>query len=813
MAKIADKYYITDPWKIVEEGFNPTYSLVSESIFSLGNEFMGVRGYFEEGYTGDRLLGSYFNGIYESVKIEGSSYKGIIDRTEFMVNSVDWLYLRIQIDGETLTLDPSRIREFYRELDLKTGILTRSYIWILQDHRELKLEFERFLSMKDAHTAGQKITLTPMNFSGEILLTSGLDFTTVHQMVGKNLWNCEEQNTGNQWCSIRGNTVSTDQSVFSLCRFEFAELAEKDIAEKDIAEKDMAEKRLANKDLSEMDLVEKDLAEKHLLEEHLFEKDLLEPKKVLKQFAFKVSEGKKTVVTKVIMNISRKGNSVEDFETFNVKCATAKREIHSTEYDLIKEESAAWWETMWKASDIVIEGDELNQQGIRYCIFQMHQTYHGADRGTIIGAKGLTGEAYSGNTFWDTETYCLPFYIFNNKEAAKNLLEFRYLTLQEAMKRSKSLDCLGAFYPIATISGRECCSLWQHASLQLQASTAVAYGIRHYEVVTRDEDYVFSRGIPVLVEICRMLASRGAWNADNSGYGYYGVMGPDEFQMMVNNNCYTNFMGKMTFEYTLQVLERLNKKDSIAYRKAVEEFGINKSELEEWTRLAAAMYIPYNQETMLFEQHEGYLKLPHIDVDRIPIEDFPLYHHWSYDRIYRNDMIKQPDVLMMLLLYNSRFTKEQLRENYEFYEPRCIHESSLSPSVHSILAAQLKKHEEAYRFFGFATRMDLDNYNRNTCEGLHTTSIAAAWMNIVYGFGGMRSDGELLNFSPSLPGDWRGYSFRLHYNHDVIEVSVNKENAVFSTMGDSNIPIRIYGQPVTITRKETIVPIPEEWKG
>ena len=760
MAKIADKYYVTDPWNIIEEGFNPAYAKVSESIFSLGNEFMGVRGYFEEGYAGDSLVGSYFNGIYESANIEGSAYKGIIDKTEFMVNAVDWLYLRIRTGEETVQIDRSNAEDFRRVLDLRTGVLTRSYTISLNNGRRIALRFERFLSMRDSHQAGQRITLTPLNFSGELLISTGLDFTQIHHMVNKNLWNCTERKAGPGWCSILADTVNTEQSVYSLCRYVVNAREEKDI---------------------------------------------LEEKRVLKEFVLDVRKGKEITLTKLVTNIARKGGSVQEHDRFNVQCDEAKKAIAKLDYNAMKQNNAAWWDTMWKASDIVIEGDEVNQQGIRYCIFQMHQTYHGSDRGTIIGAKGLTGEAYSGNTFWDTETYCLPFYIFNNAEAARHLLEFRYLTLPEAMERAKALDCQGAFYPIATISGRECCSLWQHASLQLQASTAVAYGIRHYELATGDESFVFHTGLPILIEVSRMLATRGAWNAEHSCYGFYGVMGPDEFQMMVNNNCYTNFMGKVTLEYTLDVIKRLKNCDQTAYEEFAKKHSLSTNECVEWACLAEQMYIPYDGKTMLFEQHEGYFNLPHIDVDLIPVEDFPLYHHWSYDRIYRNDMIKQPDVLMMMLLYNGCFTEEQLRRNYEFYEPRCIHESSLSPSVHSILAAQLKKHEEAYKFFGFATRMDLDNYNRNTGEGLHTTSIAAAWMNIVYGFGGMRSDQKVLSFAPSIPGDWKGYTFRIHYRKDVIEAEITKERASFHTVGGSAITIMVYGEKYILNKDKVTV--------
>ena len=768
MAKIADKYYTTDPWHIIEEGFDPAYSQVSESVFSLSNEYMGVRGYFEEGYSGDTLLGSYFNGIYETVKTEGSAYKGIIEKSEFMVNSVDWLYLRICIDEETISVESSKFKEFHRALNLKTGELKRSYIYVFEDGREIKLEFERFLSMNNAHQAGQRVTLTPINFSGKAVITSGLDFTTIHKMIGKNLWKSDTVYSEPRQCEILADTLNTYQTISSRCRF---------------------------------------------VTDAVSEKDLTEEKKALKEFTLELKQGEASVFTKLVINVVRKDNTAEAVAMFQDKLKEAKEQLVSLDYDKMKLENSLWWEQTWKDSDIVIEGDELNQQGIRYCIFQMHQTYHGADSKANIGAKGLTGEAYNGNTFWDTETYCLPFYIFNNLQAAKQLLEFRYLTLPEAKERAEALDCKGAFYPIATISGRECCSLWQHASIQLQASTAVAYGLWHYEQVTKDQAFVFQKGLPMLIEISRMLASRGAWNSDHSYYGYYGVMGPDEFQMMVNNNCYTNYMGKATFEYTYDVIERFKKANPSAYESLVKEYNLSTNECVEWVTLANHMFIPYNGETKLFEQHEGYFNLPHVDVDLIPVEDFPLYHHWSYDRIYRNDMIKQPDVLMMMLLYNGRFTKEQLKENYEFYEPRCIHESSLSPSVHSILALQLQKHEEAYKFFGFATRMDLDNYNRNTSEGLHTTSIAAAWMNIVYGFGGMRSDQEQLKFSPSIPKDWEGYSFCIHYKEDVIRVEIDKENASFRTVNGTEIEVDIYGKQYILGQSVTKIEIPSEWKG
>jgi maltose phosphorylase len=304
-------------------------------------------------------------------------------------------------------------------------------------------------------------------------------------------------------------------------------------------------------------------------------------------------------------------------------------------------------------------------------------------------------------------------------------------------------------------------------------------------------------GAEMLVEICRMLASRGAYGPDGR-YGFYGVMGLDEFHMMVNNNAYTNYMAKKSFNYTREVLAEMREKSPGSFQFIAEKLSLKEIELEDWAEKAAAMKDCYDEKTLLYEQHDGFYDLPHTDLAAIPAEEFPLYAHWSYERIYRSDMIKQPDVLMFMLLFSSEFTNAQLAANYDYYEPRCIHESSLSPSVHSILAAQIGRHKAAYDFFGFATRMDLDNYNRNTCEGLHTTSIAGAWMNIVYGFGGLRSDGDMLALAPVIPAGWSAYSFKLLIGGCAVGVTVTPEEVTLTCDGECGLVL--YGKALRLTK-------------
>ncbi len=769
MVKVADRYLEVEPWMVVENGYHPQQSQVSESIFSLGNEYMGVRGYFDEGYSGDRLIGSYLNGFYEeSPIIQPSSYKGMLSRTRFMVNTVDWLFTRIDLDGENLDLAHSMVTDFKRVLDFRTGALQREFIWNTAGGKSLKVSFLRFVSMADLNLGWQRITFTPLNFSGTVKLKSGLDFSLVHEGKKLNFWNCPLRKMENGIIAILGKTTNLGRQLFSACRFQ----------------------------------IDGSLLETRLVEE---------PKYIGQDLDLQLQEGIPVFVDKIVTNYAAAESESTAAAVWKSGLSLAEKHRALT-FSTAMEQHVSYWSKVWNNLDITIEGDPENQQGIRFCIFQLHQTFHGANPGSNIGAKGLTGEAYNGHTFWDTETYCLPFYMFNNAKAARNLLEFRYWTLAQARERAKQLDCRGAFYPIATIDGTESCDLWQHANLQLQVGTAVAYGIWHYVKICRDDDFLYNHGIEMLVEISRCFASRGQWGAKTRKFGFYGVMGPDEFQIMVNNNYYLNSMAQKTFEYTLQTLNEMKSSCPDLLDKLIQKTKLEFGELTEWGRMASEMYLPQDPETKVFEQHDGFFNMPHINIDEIPVTDFPLYHNWSYDRIYRYDMIKQPDVLMFIFLYNQQFSAEVKQANYDYYEPRCIHESSLSPSIHSILAAELGYHEQAFDFCRFATRLDLDNYNRNTNEGLHTTSIAAAWMNIVYGFGGMRSDGEKLAFCPSIPRAWSTYSFHLIYRGSTISVCIDKEMAEFKVTNGPPVSIKVYDSEYYIDNAGVRVDIPDKYR-
>jgi len=754
LAKIADKYFETNEWKVVERGFDPSYSKVSESIFSLCNESIGARGFFDEGGSIDSLRGAYINGVYELIDLP-KSYKGIVEKTHFMIPAVDWLETLIVLDDEVLDIGKVEYSGFIRELDMHSGTLTRSFIWHTKTGKDLRLTFIRFTDMQNSERAYQQIIFEALNFSGSVTLSMGLSFDVIHNGRNTCYWGDTKSGSSGNKCYIQSKTIMSGKSVFAAAVIDSP---------------------------SEL-------------------RSTSDAKYISLNTNLPLTSGLPVCVSKRVVIVFDETEENELWQTG--QALLEKTETVSFEDALAGQK--AYWENYWKLSDVVIEAAnssvaaevEEEQQGIRFCSFQMSQTYHGGNKKHNIGAKGLTGESYNGHAFWDTEACCMPFYLFNNPEAARSLLMFRYNTLPQAIERAKMLDCKGACYPIATLNGDEACDLWQHASIQMHPSTAVAFGIWHYANVTGDHQFIWEYGAEILLQISRYLVSRAGQNPHTGEYGYYGVMGLDEFHMMVHNNAYTNYMGKRSLEYTAETIRRMKTEQPELFTALEKKTGLTEEEIAEWENVAANMAFPINEDGLI-EQHDGYYDLPYIDVNSIPITDFPLYHNWSYDRIYRTSMIKQPDVLMFLYLYNSSFSENVKRINYEYYEPRTIHESSLSPAIHSILAAELGKMDEATDFFGYATRLDLDNYNRNTCEGLHTTSIAMAWMNIVYGFAGLRSDNHLLHFAPHLPERWKSLRFSFTWQGRVIQLDMQKDKTIFELSKGEPMELYVYGEKLTL---------------
>lgn len=724
MAKVADPFLLCEPWRIIERGWDKERNTVGEAIFSLSNEYMGVRGYAEEGAAAESLLGSYFGGVYEWGEESQGGYKGIVRRTHYMVCAADFLAVRLRQGDAAICLDDTAAN-YERTLDLRTGLLSRQYTTVLPDGARITLCFRRLVGMDNVRAAVQDITLTA-DRDTSLSLELWVNGSVCHQSTGRCQWTQTAAQHEGSRAGLRLQTASTKQTV-----------------------------------------------------EYLFAVDApvsMQPLSDDRALGFRLEANLQAhtpfrVTRRILNTVNPTGDmslaSLDAVPDFNALLAA----------------NTAHYAHFWRVTDVEIGGDGENQQGIRFCLFQLHQTYRGLDGQHNIGAKGLTGEAYNGHAFWDSETYCLPYYLLSDPAAAKSLLMFRYNTLPQAKERARQLDCEGACYPIATLNGHEACTLWQHASLQMQPSTAVAYAVMRYVQATGDTDFLYHEGIAMLAEISRYVVSRGGWNSDHTGFGFWGVMGPDEFHMMVNNNFYTNYMGKKTLDDTLRVLDSMPNADDYA----------TPEERTRWKEIASHMLITQRPDGVI-EQHDGYFTLPHIDIHTIPVSDFPLYDHWSYDRIFRTDMLKQPDVLMAMFIHPEDFSERVLRANYNYYEPRCIHESSLSPAIHAILAQSLGLDDAAFNFFGFTTRMDLDNYNRNAGEGLHLANIAAAWMTIVHGFGGLRMENGHISLTPRVPEKWDSLSFRFRVKDSVVCARVTRSSCKLFLVEGAPVRVTLNGK-------------------
>ena len=447
------------------------------------------------------------------------------------------------------------------------------------------------------------------------------------------------------------------------------------------------------------------------------------------------------------------------------KTLSKVRDTQALTFEELLEMQKEDWAAIWETSDIVIEGDEKAQQGIRFNIFQLNQTYQGKYAHLNIGPKGFTGEKYGGSTYWDTEAYCLPFYMATKgAEVARNLLLYRYKQLPQAIENAQKLGFTGgaALYPMVTMNGEECHNEWEITFEEIHRNGAIAFAIYNYTRYTGDESYLKEYGMEVLIAIARFWAQRVNFSEEKKQYVILGVTGPNEYENNVNNNFYTNYLASWCLSYAA----------TMALKYKSEKQWVTIKELKEWSDIVEHMYLPYSEKYDVYLQQDGFLDKDLKPVSAIPNEERPLNQHWSWDRILRSPYIKQADTLQGFYFFEERFTKEQLQKHYEFYEPFTVHESSLSPCVHSVLASALGKTEEAYALYLRTARLDLDDYNKEVHEGLHITSMAGTWLSIVEGFAGMRVKNGALTFTPRLPKQWKRLSFKVIFRGEVKEVII-----------------------------------------
>jgi maltose phosphorylase len=466
-------------------------------------------------------------------------------------------------------------------------------------------------------------------------------------------------------------------------------------------------------------------------------------------------------------------------------------------YDQLVNNQIAAWAKIWEMSDITIDGDVKAQQGIRFNIFHLNQTYLGKDSRLNIGPKGFTGEKYGGSTYWDTEAYCIPFYMATkDQQVARNLLAYRYNQLGKAIENAGKLGFTNgaALYPMVTMNGEECHNEWEITFEEIHRNGAIAFAIFNYYRFTGDYTYIPEKGLEVLIGIARFWHQRATFSTFRNQYVILGVTGPNEYENNVNNNFYTNYLAKWCIDYTIEQINKVEKEYNADYTRIMSKVKLDATEIEHWKKVADNMYFPFSEEHDVYLQQDGFLDKELVKVHDLDKSQRPINQKWSWDRILRSPYIKQADTLQGFYFFEDHFTKDQLEKHFDFYEPFTVHESSLSPCVHSIQAAVLGRMEQAYTFYLRTSRLDLDDYNKEVEEGLHITSMAGTWMSIVEGFGGMRVRNNQLHFEPKIPTQWNGYSFKVNFRNAIVKVEVNQQGTNVCIEGNSDVEVFVNGE-------------------
>lgn len=757
-------------WEVSESNFSHDNVELRETIFSQANGYIGLRGNFEESHVGnndDGNVGAYINGFYESGTITyGESAFGYAKNSQTMLNVINGQIIRLIVENETFDMNIGKMEDYKRTLSLKTGVLTRDIIWTSPKGKKIRIHIERLVPFTEKHIAAIHYEVTPLNFSGKITLESAIDANVhnrsgngdprVGSSVGKNAIDILSIVCEKDYAFIVGKTK---RSALALC-----------CGMLNIVDADNQCVALPSKSQNFANTT----------------------------YSVDTVCGATVKLDKYICYVDSRefgGDSLADNARDELNSARTKG------FEQLKTLQTEYLESFWNCCNVEITGDEALQQGIRYNMFQLLQSA-GTNGKTSVSSKGLSGEGYEGHYFWDTEMYVVPFFLYTYPSISRKLLEFRYNTLDNARERARELGhSRGALFPWRTITGEECSAYFPAGTAQYHIDADIAHAVRIYFEATNDEEFLRDYGAEILVETARLWADLGFFNENKDNkFCINCVTGPDEYNALVNNNCYTNLIAAENLRSALEALEFLKSKYPEHYRNLCDKVALTEDEPVFWRKAADNIYIPYDNNLGIHLQDDSFLDRQPWDFKNTPPENYPLLLHYHPLVIYRHSVCKQADMVLAMFLFGNLFDAEQKKRNYDFYEKTTTHDSSLSESIFCIVACELGYKSKAHDYFMNTARMDLDNCNGNTGDGIHTANMAGTWMCITYGFGGMRVYDGTLCFSPFLLQGWENYSFNITFRGSHIKVYVDGTSAVYTLVDGEPITLKHKGESIVLDK-------------
>lgn len=737
-----------DETKIIEGKFNPSDLGHIESMFSLGNGYIGLRGTYDELDEGIGMCdGMYINGIYETIPVKSSESRGYCTNNERTINLTDWRIFNLYIDGEKACFSANNIKEHYRCLDMRKGCIERTFIFETASGKCARVESVRIVNMQEVHSAQVRYTVTPLNFDGRVTVESQIVKITKIRNEYRSRFISETDRAGIFSC--------TQETMNSGLQAACAVTHEVKCSDYEV--------RVVNEENSYRYIVTANLKENESA--------------IVEKFA----------------GFSATIDHVENMEETARNFAMENRKAG---FDKLAELQKAFWNENWQNGDVVIEGNPADQQAVRFSLFQLKQQLPTVNQ-CSIGATGLTGPIYSGKVFWDTEMYLMPYYNFTNPESQKELLMYRYRVLDIARARAKQFGGQGAMYAWATISGEETSTVFEASVAEYHLNSDIAFAIWRYYDSTGDKEFLYNYGAEMVFETAKFMSHRGTFVEARGGRFCINVVcGPDEYACGVSNNMYTNLMAQFHFRFALKIAAELQENAPEVYERLAEKVELTDSELERWQMAADRMYYRYNEELGIHEQDDSFVYKDAVDMDAIPknVDLRAMTHPLD---LWRMQVSKQADVVLSNFIHGNQFTHEEKLRDYEYYEPKCNHGSSLSAAIHMIMAAELGK-PETYEFFRCAAYMDISDFKKNTYGGIHMACLGGVWMTVVNGYLGMRHYEDGLHFNPHIPSEWTSYCLKLAYRGARMEVKVEHGKAMFNLISGEQFSFKIGEENITL---------------
>ena len=748
--------YPADEWNVIEKTFHPEFLAQLETMLALGNGYLGMRGCPEEGGP-NAENGTFINGFYETRPIVyGEDAYGFAKTGQTICNVTDSKIIKLFVDDEPFWLPNAALLSYDRRLNMKSGTLDREVLWETPAGKQVSITSRRLISFVNRHVAAISYRVILLNAQASVVISSE---------VATNEAGARSNEDDPRLARAFSGRVLHPRTSYSKDR------------------------RIVLCHATEKSGFTLTCATDNALETSCPYSHKVAHTSDFGQVAFTVEAqpGCSIHLTKYMVYHTSRTASAEEL------CGRAEwtmDRIVSQGFPQLLASQEQYMEDFWRRSDVRVKDIREDrtkrstveiQQAIRFNLFHILQASARAED-TGVPAKGLTGQAYEGHYFWDTEIYLLPFLTYTSPRIARNLLAFRYKMLPQARARAQELGHRGAMFPWRTISGEEASAYYAAGTAQYHINADIMYALRKYVQATGDELFLRDYGAEMLVETARLWVDLGFYSDAKGGkFCINGVTGPDEYNAVVNNNAYTNLMARENLRYATQVVEFLRKTEPGAYDALVHKTALEPSEVNAWIRAAENMYVPYDEKLGIVPQDDEFLDKDPWDFRNTPADHYPLLLFYHPLNIYRKQVIKQADVVLAMFLLGDAFSLEAKKRNFDFYDPLTTGDSSLSSSVEAIIAAQVGDIDKAIRYGMAALLMDLADVGGNVKDGCHIASMGGTWMMLTYGFAGMRDDDGTLSFWPRrAPEDNAILRFPVTYRGQMLEIEIGLDKVEYA---------------------------------